>query len=225
MKINNPYAFLSPSQLPSPRVLGVTGGLATGKSFVVQLLKAKGAVTFSADEASRAILIPRGAVLREVATAFGPEAITPEGNLAREWLGKRIFADTQSRKQLERITHPPILRLLHAQIESALYDVSPQKVIVVEIPLLFETNLQDWFELIVVVSASESAQIARLQTRNGLDASEARRRLAAQWPLSTKMACADVVIQNEGSREEVAQTVDTLWNRIHSQQTLLSSRI
>src|SRR5438105_7238577 len=125
-------------------VVGITGGLATGKSLVTALFKAEGATVFSADEAARAVLEPNGPVLREIAQTFGAEMIRPDGSLDRARLAQRIFADPKNRERLNRITHPPILRLLRAQIEGAQADLPPGSVIAVEVPLLFETNMQDW---------------------------------------------------------------------------------
>src|SRR4051794_34299415 len=114
-------------------VVGITGGLATGKSLVTALFRAEGAVVFSADEAARAVLEPNGPVLREIARAFGAEMLRPDGSLDRARLARRIFADAQARAQLNRITHPPILRLLRAQIEGAQDDLPPGTVIAVEV--------------------------------------------------------------------------------------------
>lgn len=197
-------------------VIGITGGLATGKSLVTRLLGAKGATVFSADEAARAVLSPNGAVLQEIVRAFGPEMRRPDGSLDRGRLGQRIFADPEARERLNRIMHPPILRLLRAQIESARADLPPDAVIVVEVPLLYETGMQDWFDRVVVVTASEASQIARLQARNGLDEAEARRRLAAQWPMREKVRLADEVVINDGTREEAAEAVEALWQRLKS---------
>lgn len=201
-------------------LLGITGGLATGKSTVTRLLREKGAVVFSADEAARAVLTPGGSVLDDLVAAFGPEILLPDGSLDRPRLSRRIFADPQAREQINRILHPPILRLLRAQMEGARDDLPPGSVIAVEVPLLFETHLEGWFELIVVVAASESKQIERLQARNGLNEAEARRRLAAQWPLAEKVARADYVMVNDGSPEELAAAVDTMWEKVHSARVL-----
>lgn len=197
-------------------VIGITGGLATGKSLVTRLLGAKGATVFSADEAARAVLSPNSAVLQEIVRAFGPEMQRPDGSLDRSRLGQRIFADAEARERLNRIMHPPILRLLRAQIESARADLPPDAVIVVEVPLLYETGMQDWFDRVVVVTASEASQIARLHTRNRLDEAEARRRLAAQWPMREKERLADEVVINDGTQEEAAEAVEALWQRLKS---------
>jgi dephospho-CoA kinase len=193
-------------------VVGITGGLATGKSLVTRMLQARGAITFSADEAARAVLTPGGAALNAIASEFGREMLHPNGELDRARLGQFIFSDTAARDRLNRILHPAILRLLCAQIEASRKDFSPATIIAVETPLLYETNLSDWFERIVVVTATETTQIARLKERSGLDEAEARRRIAAQWPLSEKAARADWVLVNDGSLENVQVSVDRLWN-------------
>ena len=192
-------------------VIGITGGLATGKSAVMEILRRRGAVVFSADEAARAVLNPRSALLREIAAAFGPEVLTDDGNLNRARLAERIFADETARKRLDHIMHPPILSLLRAQIEAVQDDFAPETVIAVEVPLLFETNLSDWFDRIAVVDASETVQISRLMSRSGLNEAEARRRIAAQMSLSEKKSRADFVISNNGPREALAAQVNALF--------------
>lgn len=196
-------------------VLGITGGLATGKSLVATLLRQKGATVFSADEAARAILTPDGSVLREIVRAFGEAMRQPDGSLDRARLGARVFADPLARQRLEQITHPPILRLLRAQIESAQDDLPITNVIAVEVPLLYETHLQAWFDCVLVVSASEATQLERLRTRNGLDEAEARRRLNAQWPLAEKVRLADEVIVNDGAPGALEVAVEALWKRLN----------
>jgi dephospho-CoA kinase len=197
-------------------VIGITGGIATGKSLVTDLFRQRGATTFSADEAARAMLAPGGPVLASIVQAFGPEIQRPDGNLDRAALGQRIFADPEARARLDRILHPPILRLLRAQIAAAQEDLPPEAVIAVEVPLLYEAHLEDWFDHIVVVSASETTQLTRLRIRNGLEEAEARQRLAAQWPLADKVARADFVLTNDGSRDEIAAAVAALWKRLRT---------
>ena len=197
-------------------VIGITGGIATGKSQVTGLFASKGATTFSADEAARAVLNKNGPALQEIAQAFGSDTLRPDGQLNRAALARVVFQDPKARETLNRIMHPPIRRLLRDQIEAAQDDLPPGSVIAVEIPLLFENNLQAWFERIVVVTTSETVQIARLRARDGLSEVEARKRLAAQWPLAEKVARADDVIVNEGTQEDLAQAVDALWKRLQT---------
>lgn len=192
-------------------LIGLTGGIAVGKSAVTQLLAAHGAVTFSADEAARAVLVRQGTALRRIAAEFGPEMLTPSGDLDRTRMGRLVFADREARHKLERLLHPLIRSLLRAQIESAQRDLPPDTVIVVEIPLLYEGGLETWFDQVLVVTASEAVQRARLRDRNGLTPDEISRRLAAQWPLSQKVARADRVLVNDGSRQELEAAVETMW--------------
>lgn len=192
-------------------LIGLTGGIATGKSTVTRLLAALGAVTFSADEAARAVLVRNGPALRRIAAEFGPEILTPAGDLDRARMGRAVFADDSVRQRLERILHPLIRSLLRAQIEAAQRDLPPDTLIVVEIPLLYEGGLETWFDQVVVVAAPETVQRERLQQRSGLNAEESRRRLAAQWPLDRKIARADQVVVNAGSLPQLEAAVETLW--------------
>jgi len=195
-------------------VVGITGGPGTGKSEVTERLRRRGAIVFSADEASRAVVPQGGRLLEEITAAFGSGVLARDGSLDRTALGLRIFADSGARARLNEIMHPAILRLLGAQIEAAKADMPEGSIIAVEIPLLFEASLTSWFELVVVVGASEATQIARLAARNGLDEDEARRRLDSQWPIAKKVEWADFVIWNEGSLSELDRAVDRLWEQL-----------
>ena len=195
-------------------VVGVTGGIAMGKSTVTRLLSKCGATIFSADQASRAILQPGGIVLRQIADVFGSEILTPHETLNREKLAQRIFASPDLRLQLERITHPPLLSLLKSQIELEQRETSDSRIIVVEIPLLFEKNLQNWFDRIVVVATSQSMQLARLKHRHSLTNSEALARIAAQMPLAIKIEKADVVLDNEGTPEALCESVRHFYENV-----------
>lgn len=194
-------------------VLGITGGIATGKSLVTRRFRQQGALVFSADEAARAILTPGGSVLDAIRDAFGAEMLLPDGSLDRARLGQRIFADAAARARLNRLTHPPILRLLRAQIEAAREDF-PCALIAVEVPLLYEANLQDWFDSVLVVTAPERAQIARLRARDGLSEAQARQRIAAQRPLKDKAARADIVLSNDGTPADLEAATDRLIARL-----------
>jgi len=192
-------------------LIGLTGGIATGKSAATRLLALRGAVTFSADEAARAVLVRNGPALRRIALEFGSEMLTVPGDLDRARLGRTVFADSAARRKLERILHPLIRSLLRAQIEAAQRDLPLETVIVVEIPLLYEGGLETWFDQVVVVTASEAVQRERLRLRNGLNAEEAGRRIAAQWPLERKVSRADYLLVNDGSLQELDAAVENLW--------------
>lgn len=191
--------------------VGITGGIATGKSFVTGLLETHGAIVFSADEAARAVLLPGGQVVAAIALAFGTGAQNEDGSLNRPYLALRIFAEEEARATLNRIMHPPVLRLLRAQMDACQNDLPSDTIVVVEVPLLFETNMQAWFERIITVTASEQVQTVRLAARSSLSEAEARSRFASQLPLEWKARHSDFVISNEGSVFETRQFVADLW--------------
>ena len=190
----------------------------------MRLLKKQGATVFSADEAARAILSAGNELMREIAREFGSGVLLADETLDRAALGKLIFNDAAARNRLEMLTHPPILRLLHAQMETARYESSADTIIAVEVPLLFETNLSDWFDRIAVVDASETIQRRRLRSRNGLDEAAARRRLAAQWPLSRKCELADYVLNNNGSAQELETAVKNMVTRLREEFSVPSEK-
>lgn len=195
-------------------LVGITGGPACGKSAVTRLLRERGAVAFSADEAARAVLTNGGPTYSAIVEAFGSQILSEDGELNRAALGRLVFSDAAARERLNRITHPAILRLLHAQLTAASEDFPAGTIIAAEVPLLFETNIAGWFERIIVVAASEATQIARLKARNGLNEAEARDLLKSQWPTQQKAALADDVVWNEGSKEDLDTAVARLWDRL-----------
>ena len=196
-------------------VIGVTGGIGTGKSTVTRILGELGAVTFSADDAARETLRPGSEALAEVAAAFGPELIEPDGSLNRARLAGIVFADPAARQTLEKITHPRILALLRRRIDETLRVRPADTIIAVEVPLLFEAGMEDWFDHVVVVTASEDTQIIRARKRSQLSEEEARARIRAQMPLAEKAARATHVIENDGVTEELREAVERFWRMLH----------
>jgi len=177
-------------------VIGVTGGIAAGKSTALEMFAELGAETASADRIAREILAPGQPAADEVIREFGQEFVLPGGEIDRRKLADRIFADAEARDRLNRITHPRII----ARIEEIITDFRRRRgqekgaVLAVEIPLLFECGLTDMVDRIVVVAAEQEITISRLMNRDGLSRKEALARLAAQMPLSRKIELADVVI-------------------------------
>lgn len=195
-------------------LVGLTGGIATGKSTVARMLADRGAVVLSADDAARQVTAPGSPALAEIARAFGPSVLRPDGSLDRAALAATVFDDPQARRRLEALTHPPILALLRTQIQEARAALPPGGVIVVEVPLLFEAGMEDWFDRVVVVTAPEAQQVARLAGRSDLSPEEARRRIAAQMPLADKEARAQMVIRNGADLAAMAAQVDALAREI-----------
>ena len=191
------------------RLIGVTGGIATGKSTVDRLLAAHGASVIDADELAREAVRPGEPALDEVAARFGREVLLPDGNLDRGRLGEVVFADPEARRDLERITHPRINELMGERIASAL--AGPAPLVAVDIPLLFESAREAMFEGVLLVYASPEVQVRRLRERNGLDEAAALQRLAAQLPIDEKRDRATWIIDNSDGLDATSRAVDLWW--------------
>ncbi|MDR7522348.1 MAG: dephospho-CoA kinase [Armatimonadota bacterium] len=198
------------------KVIGLTGGIASGKSLVAGMLRDLGAWVIDADEVAREVTAPGSEALREIAEAFGPAVLGPDGALDRKALADRIFSDPQARQRINAITHPRIRRRIVEEI-AAVRARQPQAIVVVDVPLLLDTAPADAypFDGVVVVYADEAAQLARLAARDGLTGEAARRRLAAQRPLREKVPLATWVIDNSGPPEATRRQVEALWRRWH----------
>jgi dephospho-CoA kinase len=187
--------------------VGLTGGIASGKSAVADELAALGAVVVDADVLAREVVEPGTPGLAAVVDRFGREVLTPEGRLDRPQLGRLVFADAGARRDLEQIVHPAV-RARAAEVERT----SPADAVVVHvIPLLVETGQADDFDLCVVVDVDVATQLERLQQRNGLSREEAEARLAAQATRQERLAAADRVLDNGGSRDDLRGAVAALW--------------
>jgi len=197
------------------RVIGLTGGIASGKSLVASMLRSLGATVLSADEVARDVVTPGSEALEGIVQAFGPEMIRPDGTLDRKRLGDLIFRDASARARLNAIMHPRIHRILQAQVDRLRTTTAPA-VIIVDIPLLLDTASRDYLSLdgVIVVSVDKETQIARLRSRQGLGREAAEKRLQAQRPLAEKVAEADWVIDNSGSPAQTRGQVETLWNQL-----------
>ena len=199
-----------------PMRVGLTGGLASGKSLVAGMLRELGAAVVDADRIAREVLAPGGPAYPDVVREFGPEIVAADGTIDRPRLGARIFADPAARAQLNRLTHPHIRRRMVE--EAARLAARPEtQAIVFDIPLLLDTTDGREFDLdgIVVVAAPDALRLRRVAARDGLSPEEARRRLDAQVPLAEKIARADWVIDNGGTLEATRAQVERLWRRWH----------
>lgn len=185
-------------------IIGLTGGIATGKSQVVKVWRKLGAYCIEADKIAREIVRPGRRAHREIVSAFGKEALSPRGRLNRKALAKIIFEDPKKRRLLERLTHPVIIQEMRARAKG-------RYIAVWDAPLLFEARLSMEADVIVVVASSRAHQIHRLRHYQGLTPSDIRRRFSAQWPLSKKISRADFVIQNNDSLKELARRAGHLW--------------
>jgi dephospho-CoA kinase len=191
--------------------VGLTGGIASGKSLVADELAARGAVVIDSDVLAREVVEPGTDGLAAVVERFG-EGVLREDRLDRARLGQIVFADPDARRDLERIVHPAV-RARAAELERA---APPDAVVVHVIPLLVETGQQHRFDVVVVVDVDPETQLARLVARDGLDATAAKARLAAQASREQRLAVADIVVDNTGSVTDLKTRIDDLWHDLPS---------
>lgn len=191
-------------------VIGLTGGLGTGKSTVASILKELGLTVIDADQIGHQLLRPGTGVYRQVLSGFGPEILKPNGEIDRRVLGKMVFNDPEKRRLLNGITHPAIKAQLRAEVDSL---KAKGENVVLEVPLLFEAKMEEEVDEIWVVSASGPTQMQRIMERNGMTTTEAQSRIKAQMSLAEKIAQADVVIKNEGTIADLRKQVETLLKR------------
>ncbi|WP_427017700.1 dephospho-CoA kinase [Pseudarthrobacter sp. P1] len=187
--------------------LGLTGGIASGKSLVSARFRKLGAVVIDADALARAVVEPGTPGLAAVVREFGPGILASDGALDRPALGALVFGDPDRLKALNAITHP-LVRAEAARLAAA---AAPGQVVVQDIPLLVETGQGAAFHLVVVVDAPEELQLARMQAHRGMPEADARSRMAAQATRAQRLAAADVVIDNSTSPAEALAQVEALW--------------
>lgn len=192
--------------------IGLTGGIASGKSTAANLLKEMGLPVINLDKISREIMKKGTPGYREVLSTFGQTILKEGKKIDRKKLGKLIFENPTMRKKLETITHPLILKRMEEKISQ--FEEEGAKVVIVEVPLLIETDLMDKFDQIWLVYVDDGTQIERLMKRDNLSREEAILRLNAQIPLEDKKAYADQVITNHGNIEDLKEQLNKLWREI-----------
>jgi dephospho-CoA kinase len=193
--------------------VGLTGGIASGKSLAAQLFVQKGARLIDADLVARDIVRPGEEGFQPVLDAFGCDIITLSGELDRAKLGTIVFADPVKRKLLDTILHPLILNRIFSHI-AHLNDQRYQGIVVVDIPLLFECGLQEGFDKTVLVYATPEMQQQRLMQRNSITPEAARQRLCSQMALDDKRQYADYIIENTGSVDALEGRVAVVWSSL-----------
>lgn len=190
--------------------VGLTGGIGSGKSAAAELLAGHGAVIIDADLLARQAVAAGSEGLAQLAAEFGSSVLNPDGSLDRAALARVVFGDEAALARLNAIVHPRV-RQLARRAEAA---APPDAVVVQVIPLLVETGQADAFDLVVVVDVDPALQLDRVLRRGGLDEEQARARIAAQATREQRLAAADAVIDNNGSRADLAAQVDALWRRL-----------
>ena len=193
--------------------IGLTGGIGSGKSTVLEMLRERGAVPVDADAISRATTAAGGAAIAAIAAKFGPDFITPEGALDRDRMRERAYAHPEARRELEQIIHPLVGAEIARQVDAAV--ATGARCIVFDIPLLVETGRwRAQVDRVLVVDCEPETQVARVTARSALSPDAVRAIIAAQAPRALRLAAADVVICNEGLtlaqlRNEVEQVAPT----------------
>ena len=190
-------------------LVGLTGGIASGKSYVASLLKVLGAGIVDADEVAREVVVPGSLGLDQVVAAFGEEILLPSGELDRSKLGKIVFEDPKKRIQLEGILHPLIKIRTTKLISEQISDV-----VVYAVPLLVEANVDYPFDSIITVEAGIDNQVSRLIKSRSMAEGEARARVAAQTDSAGRKARADFVIDSSGTKQQTKQQVELLWTQL-----------
>lgn len=193
--------------------IGLTGGIAAGKSVAARRLAELGAVVVDSDQLAREAVAPGTPGLEAVVEEFGPGVLSGDGSLDRAALASVVFADAERRERLNSIVHP-IVRRLAAEREAAAGTSDHGAVVVHDIPLLVETGQAETFHMLVVVHAPAVLRVERLVRLRGMPREEAEARVAAQASDEERLAVADVVLDGEGSDDDLRAQVDDLWSRL-----------
>lgn len=195
-------------------LVGLTGGVATGKSGVAKMFKQCGAVVIDADELARDVVTPGKPAWREIVKTFGKDILNPDRTINRPALGAIVFHSKTKLRQLERIIHPRVARE-QARLTRQIARNDPKAVVIYDVPLLFEVGIDKRVDKIIVVTADHETQIARLKKRNGLSRAEAIRRISSQMPLAKKIQRADHVLNGTLPRPSLRRQVGQLFTHLH----------
>ncbi len=202
--------------------VGLTGGIASGKSSVVDILRKLGVRVVETDRLAREVVAKGGQALEEIREEFGSAVLNNNGELNRERMGEIIFQDQKAREMLNEITHPRIKKMLISRLKA--WAEKGCKVAVVEVPLLFEVGMENFFDEVWVVRTSRRLQLERLQERDSLTEKGAEARLNSQWPQREKVVRADRIIDNTGSFGELRTKVEQVWSAFREDKGLLKEQ-
>lgn len=196
-------------------LVGLTGGVATGKSTVAKMFQQCGAVVIDADRLAHAVVEPGKPAWRDIVHAFGRTVLHPDRTLNRRALGAIAFRNKTMLRRLEHIIHPRVARE-QARLTRQAVQKNPRAVVVYDVPLLFEAGIDRRVDTTVVVTADRDTQIARLKKRNGLTRAEALRRIKSQMPLSEKRRLAEYVVDGKASPDKLARDIAGLYKTLQS---------
>ena len=194
------------------KVIGLTGGIGSGKSTVAQFLAELGAVILNADEVGHEAFKPDSGGWREVVAAFGRQIVTPDGNINRKKLGDIVFSNPESLSRLNQIMHPRMYDMVKAQLEE--YRQQETRVVVLEAPLLLEAGWTPLVDEVWVTTASEATVLKQLEERSGMSQAESLTRIRSQLPAAERVRRADVVINTDCDLDELRARVKELWQRL-----------
>ena len=203
--------------------VGLTGGIASGKSTVAAMFVALGANLVDTDLLARRAVEPGSPALAEIAAAFGPGALDTDGGLDRRSLREVVFGDPRARERLNAIVHPRVAALVEREL-ARLEALDPGGVALVDVPLLFETGWARRYPLVVLAYAPASLQERRLMARDQVDEASSRRALGAQMGIEEKKALAQFVVDNSGTLDETRKQVEAVWSRLRALADADSSR-
>ena len=194
-------------------IVGLTGGVASGKSVVSRILKEEGAYLIDADQIARELVQPRTSAWEELVKVFGKEILQKDGSIHRKQLAAKVFSDPKQRDLLNRTLHPRIKEEMGRRLK-AIGQKDPEAIVVIDAPLLVEMGNHREMDKVIVVISTEAQQIARLREREGMDQEEARRIMASQMATEEKVKVADFVIRNEGSLEETERRAREVFQEL-----------
>lgn len=196
------------------KIIGLTGNIASGKSTVLRMLRERGAETLDADKVVHALFAPGTPVTQAIAATFGEDVLNADGSVNRKALGARVFSDPDALRRLEAIVHPAVGRAIEEAIAEARRRPNPPPAFVIEAVKLVETGRYRLADSLWLVVADPEVQLQRLMNDRGLSREEALARLQAQPPLEEKHLLADVIIENNGSLEDLRRQVETAWQHL-----------
>jgi dephospho-CoA kinase len=194
-------------------IVGLTGGVASGKTAISQILREEGAYLIDADQIARELVQPHTATWNELIREFGKEILQEDGSIHRKRLAAKVFSDPEQRNLLNQILHPRIKAEMNRRVKE-IGQKDPDAIVVIDAALLIELGDHREMDKVIVVTSTEKQQIERLKKRDGVDQEEAQRVLSSQMPLEEKMKVADFVIRNEGSFEETRKRVKEVFQEL-----------
>jgi dephospho-CoA kinase len=192
------------------RIVGLTGGFGAGKSFVASIFKKLGAKAVDADKLGHRALKKGSAVYKKIVAAFGKKILKADLSIDRKALAKKVFSDRKSLAKLNSIVHPEIIGNIIKRINGA----GKNEILIVDAPLICETNITGLMNVMVVVKSSKENQIRRCLKKFDMDEKDARARIACQMPLSGKIRRADYVVDNSGTKEDTKKQVRNIWKQL-----------